>query len=135
MYGFNQKIGQLAFPTENTGGFPAERPYSDATAQAMDEEAKLMIDVAYARTVALMVERKDEVMRLAELLLLKETINHDDIVTTIGFRPFTADPQYAAYISNALGDRSKMEQKAKSDAEAADKKVNEDTAPPNLSPI
>jgi ATP-dependent Zn protease len=36
---------------KNNGGFPAERPYSDATAQAMDEEAKRMVDVAYERTV------------------------------------------------------------------------------------
>jgi hypothetical protein len=43
------------------------------------------------------------VRQLAELLLEKETINHDDIVGLIGHRPFTADPQYAAYISNALG--------------------------------
>jgi len=43
VYGFNKKIGQLAFPPENTGGFPADRKYSDATAQAMDEEAKRMV--------------------------------------------------------------------------------------------
>merc|ERR1719181_164134 len=36
VYGFNARIGQLAFPQDQSGGFPEQRPYSDATAQAMD---------------------------------------------------------------------------------------------------
>lgn len=62
VYGFNRKIGQLAFPPDRSGGFPKDRPYSDATAQAMDEEAKRMIDVAYERTLQLMIDRKAEVL-------------------------------------------------------------------------
>merc|ERR1719223_2159735 len=110
VYGFNNRIGQLAFPPQQGGGgFPQERPYSDATAQAMDEEAKRMVDVAYERTVELMVEKKAEVAALAELLPAKETINHDDIVATIGHRPFEADTQYAEYITNALGIKKQKE--------------------------
>ena len=60
VYGFNPRIGQLAFPPENNGGFPPEKKYSDATAQKMDEEAKLMVDAAYARTLELMVEKKEQ---------------------------------------------------------------------------
>merc|ERR1712216_777062 len=54
IYGMNDRIGQLAFPQNEGGGFPEQRPYSDATAQAMDEEAKKMVDVAYQRTLDLM---------------------------------------------------------------------------------
>ena len=46
VYGFNSRIGQLAFPPDrNSGGFPKERAYSDSTAQAMDEEAKTMVRI------------------------------------------------------------------------------------------
>ena len=134
-YGFNQRIGQLAFPQSEGGGFPEQRPYSDATAQAMDEEAKKMVDVAYERTLQLMREKKPEVTAIAEMvsggraptlrnhgttllrsistskrtlhqhvrpqLLDKETINHDDIVSAIGHRPFEPNKQYAEFISNA----------------------------------
>jgi ATP-dependent Zn protease len=36
-----------------------ERPYSDATAMAMDEEAKIIVDDAYERTLNLLKEKKD----------------------------------------------------------------------------
>jgi ATP-dependent Zn protease len=52
-----------------------------------------MVDIAYERTLELMRLRKDEVASLAELLLEKEIINHDDIVSIIGHRPFEADSQ------------------------------------------
>jgi len=146
VYGFNPRIGQLAFPPDQSGGFPKERPYSDVTAQAMDEEAKAMVDAAYARTLALMEERKAEVAALAELLLEKETINHDDMVATIGARPFEPDDMYAEYISNALGTavQKKKDQeaaaKAKAEAEAEEAEGGDaGTTPgaggPNLAPI
>ena len=39
VYGMSERIGQLAFPKEE-GQWPSDRPYSDATAQAMDEVRK-----------------------------------------------------------------------------------------------
>merc|ERR1711988_1320827 len=70
VYGFNGRIGQLAFPQNEGGGMmPEQRPYSDATAQKMDEEAKAMVDAAYERTLNLMRERESEVKAIAELLL------------------------------------------------------------------
>jgi AFG3 family protein len=134
VYGFS-KIGQLAFPPDrNQGGFPKERAYSDSTAQAMDEEAKRMIDTAYARTLVLMSEKRNEVAAIAELLLSKETITHDDIVDTIGHRPFTPDDQYSQYISNALGIKTQKEKEAR---EKAGKEAEEPEGgiPPNLAPI
>merc|ERR1712070_473949 len=38
-YGMNSRVGQLAYPQDNNDGMPGDRPYSDATAEAMDEEA------------------------------------------------------------------------------------------------
>lgn len=101
-YGMNDRVGQLAFPDNSNAAFPGSepRPYSDATAQAMDEEARTMVDQAYERVLNLLRDKQHEVSRLAELLLEKETINHDDIVATLGQRPFTPDQQYAEFISN-----------------------------------
>merc|ERR1711988_678664 len=102
VYGFNKRIGQLAFPqSDGGGGFPEQRPYSDATAQAMDEEAKILVDEAYTRTLALLREKKDQVTAVAEMLLEKETINHDDIVAAIGKRPFLPNKEYNEFITSA----------------------------------
>jgi AFG3 family protein len=51
-------VGQLAFPKDEGSGFPGDRPYSDHTAQLMDEEAKTMVDDAYLRTIELMTTYK-----------------------------------------------------------------------------
>ena len=105
VYGMNSRIGQLAFPPqENTFG-GNERPYSDATAQAMDEEAKTIVDQAYRRTVGLLKSKKDQLTKLAALLIEKETINHDEIVDVLGARPFLPHKQYAEFISNKFRDK------------------------------
>jgi AFG3 family protein len=48
----------MAFPKQDTGGYPQEKPYSDYTAQLMDEEAKAMVTDAYNQTVTLMTKYK-----------------------------------------------------------------------------
>lgn len=40
------------------------RPYSDATAQKMDEEARGIVDAAYRRTIELVSEKKEQVMNV-----------------------------------------------------------------------
>lgn len=52
----------------------------------MDEEVKKMITVAYDRTIALMEKHKDDVEKVATLLLQKETISHSDVSHLIGAR-------------------------------------------------
>lgn len=105
IYGMNPRLGQLAFPKDPNAMFD-ERPYSDATARAMDEEAKRIIDEAYERTLNLLKERKDEVEKVALSLLDKETITHDDIVGLVGPRPFKGDKQYEEFIRAKLKDQS-----------------------------
>jgi len=96
-YGMNSRVGQLAYP-KNDDGMPGDKPYSDSTAEAMDEEARAIVDAAYKRTVELIEIKKDEVDRVAKMLLEKETITHDDMIDLIGERPFKGDPQYNDYV-------------------------------------
>lgn len=98
IYGMNEKVGQLAFP-KDPNAMPGDKPYSDATAQAMDEEARIIIDAAYARTLDLMREKKAELKLVAEMLLEKEMITHDDVFDAIGPRPFKGDAAYDEYVS------------------------------------
>jgi len=97
LYGMNPRLGQLAFPKDDNAMFD-ERPYSEKTAKAMDEEARTIVDAAYERTLALLREKKNEVDIVAKLLLEKETIVHDDVYELVGPRPFKADPQYEQFI-------------------------------------
>mmetsp|Transcript_17965 Transcript_17965/g.37372 ORF Transcript_17965/g.37372 Transcript_17965/m.37372 type:complete len:837 (+) Transcript_17965:22-2532(+) len=98
VYGMDESIGQLSFPKDESNPY-AGKPYSDKTAEAMDQKAKEMVDEAYERTLDLLMTRKEELVKVAELLMQKETINHDDVVDLIGPRPFVPDKQYEDYIS------------------------------------
>ena len=97
LYGMNPRLGQLAFPKDPNAMFD-ERPYSEKTAKAMDEEAKQIVDTAYQRTLDLLREHKDDVDKVARLLLEKETITHDDIVDVVGPRPFKGDSAYDEFV-------------------------------------
>ena len=56
------------------------------------------MDEAYQRTLNLLRSRKDDVEKVAKLLLDKETITHDDVLELVGPRPFKTNPQYDEFI-------------------------------------
>jgi AFG3 family protein len=115
-YGMNARVGQLAYQQSND--MPGDKPYSDATAEAMDDEARSMVDAAYQRTINLVREHKDQVEMVAKLLIDKETITHDDMVDLIGDRPFEGDKQYKEYVSNRHAIKKQQKEKeAKDEAE------------------
>ena len=127
LYGMNERLGQLAFPKDPSAMWD-ERRYSEKTAKAMDEEAKEIVDRAYERTLELLRERKDEVDKVAKLLLEKETINHDQIYDLIGERPFKGDKNYEEYVSQRQAERKQKE------GEERDGDATDDTNAPNLNP-
>ena len=99
-FGMNSRLGQLAFPDQQGEMGGGDKPYSDSTAEAMDDEASAIVDAAYQQTVSLIREKKEAVEKVANLLLEKETITHDDIVDLVGPRPFQGDTAYQQYVSN-----------------------------------
>jgi len=99
IYGMDEGIGNLSFPPEDGEGLKAYKPYSEATAILMDEAARKMVKDAYARTLELLTAKKMYVEKLANLLLDKETIGHDEIVEVLGQRPFSTDA-YREYLAN-----------------------------------
>lgn len=123
-YGMNSKIGQLSFPRKD-GNSPGDKPYSDATAESMDEEARRIVDEAYQRTLNLIREKKEFVDKVANLLLDKETITHDDLIDLIGPRPFAGDAQYDEFVSS----RRKVREEAKEEPAVDEKAQAEESNP------
>jgi AFG3 family protein len=88
VYGMNRKVGLLSFPPDEQ---KLDKPYSDETAQVIDEEVRKLVDTAYERTMALLEEKKPVVERLTQALLEKEVLNVDDLTEILGERPFKND--------------------------------------------
>lgn len=98
VFGMNEHIGQVSFPKDESGGFPSERPYGNATAEKIDEEVRKLVDEAYERTLNLVKEKSDQIKAVAELLIAKETISHIDVCKAIGKRPFSTDKEYEEFL-------------------------------------
>jgi ATP-dependent metalloprotease FtsH len=89
IYGLNKRIGNLSFyDSSGQSDYSFSKPYSEKTAETIDEEVRLMIETAYARTVKILTESKDKLKQLAELLLEKEVIFKEDLENIFGKRPW-----------------------------------------------
>jgi len=71
---------------QNEYGF--SKPYSEETAQKIDEEISKIIEKQYLRAITLLKKHKDKLTELAERLLDKEVIFKDDLEKIFGKRPF-----------------------------------------------
>jgi ATP-dependent metalloprotease FtsH len=89
IYGLNDKIGNISF-YDSTGGqeYTFGKPYSEKTAEIIDNEVKKLIDAAYERTKQLLEKNKESLTRLANRLLEKEVIYKEDLEEIFGKRPW-----------------------------------------------
>lgn len=88
-YGLNPKIGNISY-YDSTGQseYAFSKPYSEKTAEIIDEEVKKMTDIAYQRAKNILTEKKESLTLLANRLLEKEVIFKEDLEEILGHRPF-----------------------------------------------
>jgi len=105
IYGMNERIGNLSFYDSKGNEYAFTKPYSESTAQAIDEEVRKIISNAYNRTKNLLIDKKVELETIARELLKKEILFQSDLETLIGKRPFDKGTHYSDFI-NSTGDYS-----------------------------
>ncbi|MGB5377753.1 ATP-dependent zinc metalloprotease FtsH, partial [Muriicola sp.] len=89
IYGLNEEIGNLTYydsSGQNEYGFT--KPYSEETAQTIDQEISKLIEAQYTRAIEVLQKNKDKLTELAERLLEKEVIFKEDLEKIFGKRPF-----------------------------------------------
>ena len=86
-YGMSDKIGTVSY-YDSTGsrGYELSKPYSEKTAELIDEEVKALINRIHDRTYRILTENKDKFLELAALLLEKEVIFAHDMERIFGPR-------------------------------------------------
>ena len=84
-YGMSKKVGNLSF-YDSTGsrGYNLTKPYSEKTAELMDEEVKALVQEVHDRTYRLIEDHKEGFMQMGALLLEKEVIFAEDIEQILG---------------------------------------------------
>jgi cell division protease FtsH len=97
IYGMNDRIGNVSFYDSKQSEYNFTKPYSEHTAQAIDEEVKKLVELAYERSKTLLLEKRDALEILAKELLKKEVIFQSDLEQLIGKRPFEKQTAYQAF--------------------------------------
>ncbi len=84
-YGMSEKVGNLSFyDSSGARGYELTKPYSEKTAQMMDDEVKKLVDEVYKRTRKLLADNMEGFTRVAELLLEKELVMAEDLEKILG---------------------------------------------------
>ena len=87
-YGMSDRLPNLCYYNNEEYNFT--KPYSDQTAQLIDEEVKRMITEQYERAKTLLSEHKEGHAELARILVEREVIFAEDVEKIFGKRPWTS---------------------------------------------
>ena len=86
--GMSDKLPNLCY--YNNEEYSFSKPYSDRTAELIDEEVKKMINEQYDRAKKMLSEHKEGHNQLAQLLMDKEVIFAEDVERIFGKRPWAS---------------------------------------------
>lgn len=84
-YGMTEAVGALSF-YDSTGarGYDLTKPYSEKTAELIDQEVKKLVSMIHDRTLKILTDNKEGFFQMAALLLEKEVFFADDVERILG---------------------------------------------------
>ncbi len=98
VYGMNDKVGNVSF-RDSSGESQFQKPYSDQTAELIDDEVRTLISAVYDRTKQLLLEKQEGLIKIAEKLLEKEILFQQDLEEILGKRPFQNKTTYDEFVN------------------------------------
>ena len=83
-YGMSPKVGNISFYDSSGQRDMFTKPFSERTAELIDDEVRRLVDESVATTRRIIEEERENIERLADLLIEKETIFTEDIEAILG---------------------------------------------------
>ena len=92
-FGMSEKVGNLSY-YDSTGSrdMAFSKPYSEKTAELIDDEVKRLIDQAHVTATKVLTENREGFEKLASLLLEREVVFSEDLEDIFGPRKGGVDP-------------------------------------------
>ena len=93
-YGMTETVGALSF-YDSTGarGYDLTKPYSEKTAELIDQEVKKLVSMIHDRTLKILTDNKEGFLQMAALLLEKEVIFAEDVEAILGPKVKPEEPE------------------------------------------
>ncbi len=89
IFGMSEKVGNVSYyDSSGQSDYSFTKPYSEKTAELIDEEVKIIIDAQYERARKILTENKEGHTKVGKLLLEKEVIFSEDLEEIFGKRPW-----------------------------------------------
>ena len=115
-YGMSDKLKDISF-YDSTGRYEYgfTKPYSDKTAELIDEESKKIIAEQMKRAKAILKQYEEGHHQIAQLLIEREVITHEDVERILGPRPWKSrgDEILEANATNAEAEKPKKRTRKK----------------------
>lgn len=111
--GMGEKLPNLCYYDSQEYSF--QKPYSEHTAQLIDQEVQNMIETQYARAKSLLTEHSEGHAKLSQLLVEREVVFVEDVERIFGPRPWVSRTE-------------ELLDEAKADAKPEDKNAKESGA-------
>lgn len=109
-FGMSEKVGNISFyDSSGQTDFGFTKPYSEKTAELIDQEVKEIIDESYQRARVVLKENLKGLTELAEILLDKEVIFSEDLEKIFGKRKAEKIKEELESKANATGNKLKKE--------------------------
>ena len=97
IFGLNDKIGNISYyDSSGNQDYAFTKPYSEKTAQIIDEEVSKLIESAYTKTKFILSQQRPALDKLAAVLLEKEVIFKEDLEEIFGKRKYPVDELYTS---------------------------------------
>ena len=81
-------ISNISYFDSSRGDYSFTKPYSEKTAELIDQEVKAIVDEQYNRAKEIIITHREQHKELADLLVEKEVIFADDVERIFGKRPW-----------------------------------------------
>ena len=124
--GMSDRLPNLCYYTNNEYSF--NRPYSEKTAELIDEEVKRMVDEQYQRAKKILAEHREGHNELAQQLIDKEVIFAEDVERIFGKRPWASRSEEIFTANKTSEELKRAEEEAARRAKQAEQEVEEEKA-------
>jgi cell division protease FtsH len=94
IFGMSDKVGNVSYyDSSGQSDYSFSKPYSEKTAELIDQEVKTLIENSYERAKQVLRDNEEKHNKLAELLLEREVIFSEDLEEIFGKRNFGKEEQ------------------------------------------